>query len=161
MIELRKISILDDNMKECIELELTPEQYNFVAHNAESLGEAYALNSKGINSVATAYAIYADGLMVGFLMYGYFEKEFDDTYNEDCYYFWRFMVDKSHQGKGYGRQALAQMLDEIRQMPNGKADYCYTSYEPTNVVAKKLYESFGFAETGQVDDGELVARMKL
>jgi len=161
MIELRKITILDGNMKECIDLEVTSEQEDFVAHNVYSLGQAYILNKKGIGSVATTYAIYANGAMVGFVMYGYLEKEYDDTYGEDCYFFWRFMMDKSHQGKGYGRQVLAQILGEIRQMPNGKVDYCYTSYEPTNVVAKKLYESFGFVETGQIDDGENIARLKL
>ena len=162
MIELRKITILDDNMKECIELEVTPEQTKFVAHNATSLGQAYSLNVRGKDCAAASYAIYADGKMAGFIMYGYFTKEYDDTYDDDrYYYFWRFMMDKSQQGKGYGRQALAQILEEIRQKPCGAADYCYTSYEPSNAVAKKLYESFGFAETGQIDDGELVARLKL
>jgi len=46
-------------------------------------------------------------------------------------------------------------------MPYGKVDYCYTQYEPDNIVVKKLYESFGFVETGQTDEGELVARIKL
>jgi len=159
MIELRKIAISDDNMKECIELEVAPEQRNFVAHNATSLGQAYALNKRG--GCATPYAIYADGVMVGFIMYEFMKYEVEDTYGEDCYYLWRFMVDKNYQGKGYGKQALAQIFDEIKQMPNGKADYCYTSYDPENVVAKKLYESFGFVETGQVVDGELAARLKL
>lgn len=158
MIELRKISILDENMKECIELEVAPEQRNFVAHNATSLGHAYAANKHGRNAVP--YAIYADGVMVGFVMYGYVRKE-DDIYGEDCYFFWRFMMDQKHQGKGYGRQAMTMILDEIKTMPSGKVDYIYTSYEPENVVAKKLYESFGFVETGQMDDTEVIARLKI
>jgi len=159
MVELRKISITDDSMKECIELKVTPEQRNFVASNATSLGQAYDLNERGGH--AMPYAIYADGVMVGFVMYEFMLYEIEDTYGEDCYYFWRFMIDKNHQGKGYGKQALIQILDEIKQMPCGKADYCYTSYEPKNIVAKKLYESFGFEETGQEVEGELVARLKL
>jgi len=71
------------------------------------------------------------------------------------------MVDKSHQGKGYGKQAIAKVLDEIKQMPSGKVDYCYTQYEPENVVVKKMYESLGFVETGEDDDGEIIARLKL
>jgi len=42
MVELRKISILDKHVKECIELDVTPEQRTFIAHNATSLGQAYA-----------------------------------------------------------------------------------------------------------------------
>jgi len=163
MVELRKISILDDNIRECIELDVTPEQRGFVAHNATSLGHAYSWNARynEDGGYAVPYAIYADGAMVGFVMYGYIKQVHDDTYGEDCYFFWRFMLDKSQQSKGYGRQAMTQILDEIRQMPYGKADYCYTSYEPENAVAKRLYESFGFVETGQVDDGENIARLKL
>jgi len=40
MIELKEISILDDNMKECIALEVLPEQDDFVASNSYSLAEA-------------------------------------------------------------------------------------------------------------------------
>jgi len=159
MIELRRISITDDNMKECIELEVAAEQRNFVAHNAESLGEAYARNK--IGKCVVPYAIYADGVMIGFIMYKFMKNEIEDIYGEACYYLCRLMVYQNHQGKGYGRQALAMVIDEMKKMPNGVVDYIYTSYEPKNVVAKKLYESFGFVETGQVDDGENVARLKI
>jgi len=161
MVTLKPITILDDNMRECIDLEVTEEQQNYVAHNAESLGEAYALNKKdGVNKAA-AYSIHHDGEMVGFIMYGYFEAEFDDDYPENHYYFWRFMLDVKHQNKGYGRQAMGLLLDEIKQKPYGHAEYAYTSYEPKNVVAKKLYESFGFIETGKIAGGELVSRLKI
>ena len=159
MVELRSISITDDNMRECIELDVAPDQRNFVAHNAESLGEAYARKKMG--KCAAPYAIYADGVMIGFIMYKFMENELEDIYGEACYYLWRLMIDEKYQGKGYGRQALALLLDEIQTMPDGKAEYCFTSFEPDNVVARKLYESFGFEETGQIDDGEIVTRLKI
>jgi len=145
-------------MKDCIELEVTEEQRDFVAHNATSLGQAYALNKHG--GCAVPYSIYAGGKMVGFIMYEYMLYENEDTYGEDCYYFWRFMVDKSQQGKGYGKAALTQVLDEIKQKPHGEAAHCYVSYEPENVVSQKLYAGFGFVETDQIIDGEQVARLK-
>jgi len=162
MIELRKISITDSDMvRECIELDVAPEQRAFVAHNAKSLGEAYACNKRGYGC-ATPCAIYADGTMVGFIMYEFVkEEDHGDTYSGDAYYLWRFMIDQKHQGKGYGKQALAQAIDEVKKMPNGKAEYFYTGYEPENTDAKKLYESLGFVETGQVVDDEIVARLKL
>ena len=163
MIELREITILDSNVKECIELEVLPEQTKFVAHNASSLGQAYSTNSeRGLGSTAVAYAIYADERMVGFIMYAFFNPKYEDDFNEnkDYYYFWRFMVDKNHQGKGYGRAAMTQVINEVKQKPCGEAEHCYISYEPDNPM-KKFYESFGFEETGQVNYGENVAKMKL
>jgi diamine N-acetyltransferase len=43
----------------------------------------------------------------------------------------------------------------------GEAEYCWLSYEPENKVAKALYESFGFTETGDKDGDELIAVLKL
>jgi len=42
-----------------------------------------------------------------------------------------------------------------------KAEYCWLSYEPDNDVARQLYRSFGFEETGEMDGDEIVAVLKL
>ena len=52
-------------------------------------------------------------------------------------------------------------LDFIRTYPCGSAEYCWLSYEPENDVARKLYNSFGFRETGEMDEGEVVAALRL
>ena len=52
-------------------------------------------------------------------------------------------------------------IDLIRTLPHGEADAVYLSYEPENVVAKSLYASLGFMETGKIEEGELVAKMIL
>ena len=71
------------------------------------------------------------------------------------------MIDKAYQGKGYGKEAVKLALDFINTLPCGKAEYCWLSYEPENVVARKLYGSYGFAETGEMDGEELIAVLKL
>ena len=43
----------------------------------------------------------------------------------------------------------------------GKANFCWLSYEPENTVAKSLYASFGFVETGEKDGEEQIAVLKL
>lgn len=43
----------------------------------------------------------------------------------------------------------------------GEAQYCWLSYEPENTAAKKLYHSFGFRETGEMDEGEIIAVLGL
>ena len=52
-------------------------------------------------------------------------------------------------------------MDFIRTKPCGDAEYCWLSYEPDNEIAKKLYHSFGFAETGAMDGEEVIAALKL
>lgn len=71
------------------------------------------------------------------------------------------MIDRQHQGKGYGTEAVRLALDFIRTYPCGSAEYCWLSYEPENDVARKLYNSFGFRETGEMDEGEVVAALRL
>ena len=162
MVDLREITILSDNVKDCVELDLPPEQWKFVAHNAVSLGQAYVTNKNGLGSKAVSYSIHAEGRMVGFIMYGFFKPEYDDEYGigKDYYYFWRFMVDEKYQGKGYGKAAMTQVIDEIKQKPCGDAEVCVISYTPGN-PAKGLYESLGFVETGEIVDGEAVAHLSL
>ena len=168
MIELKKISILDDNMPECIALNVLPEQENFVASNAYSLAEAYCENKNfsetGKGSIAKPYAVYENGKMVGFTMYGYFPPEDDDdAYNKEeyHYYVWRLLIDKDHQGRGLGRETVRLLMEEIKSKPCGEASYCYVSYEPTNIASKTTFASYGYEEDGRVIDGEVVAWYKL
>ena len=71
------------------------------------------------------------------------------------------MIDEKYQQKGYGREAVRLALEFIRTFPCGKAEYCVLSYEPENIIAKKLYASFGFEETGEIAGGEAIAVLKL
>ena len=77
------------------------------------------------------------------------------------YSLWRFMIDRKYQNRGYGREALRLALDFVRTLPCGEAEYCELSYEPENTVARDLYRSFGFVETGDMDGDEIIAVLKL
>lgn len=156
MIELRKITF--DNFDECIKLEPNENQKSFVASNIRSLAQAYVALTNN-DCIPMPYAIYADDIMVGFIMMSYAEEDEDGF--ETAYWVWRFMIDKGHQGKGYGKEAMAKALDLIRTFPHGKTSSVYLSYELENVVAKALYASFGFVETGRIEDGEMVAKLTL
>ena len=71
------------------------------------------------------------------------------------------MIDKAYQNNGFGKEAVKLALDFVKTFPCGKAEYCWLSYEPENQVARKLYSSFGFVETGDMDGEELIAALKL
>ena len=162
MIHLEKVTY--KNEEEVLDLNIFKEQYPFVADNSESLADAYiAITTEGC--FAYPFAIYNDETLVGFLMIGYNVSAIDDeieseTFNNN-YLFWRFMIDKRYQKNGYGREAMRLAIEFVKSFPSGKAEYLVTSYNPENEVAKKLYSSFGFEENGEVDDGEVVALLKL
>lgn len=156
MIELRKIT--DDNFEECIKLEPKEDQKNFVASNISSLAEAYVALTNN-ECIPMPYAVYDNDTMVGFIMLSFSEP--DEFNSENAYWVWRLMIDRKYQGKGYGRETMTKALDLIRTFPHGQASSVCLSYEPENTVAKGLYTSLGFRETGQTLGRELMARLIL
>lgn len=159
MIELRKIT--GDNIDAVIALEVEKNQEDLIeTTNLRSFADAHMLNVDGIP--ANPLAIYADETIVGFLMYIYdtmdhqsFENEF--FYGKKSYFIWHNMIDKRYQGKGYGKLAFEKMLMEIETMPFGEAEYVTLFYHTSNVKAKTLYASFGFVDTGIIQDNSMLA----
>lgn len=160
MLRLERVN--GKNVWDILNLSVEDDQKDFVAGNDVSIIEAYT--SITGNGYAFPFGIFDGDTLVGFLMIGYDT----DDYWEDApeiakgtYNLWRLMIDKKYQRKGYGKGAVKLALDSIRTFPCGRAEYCWLSYEPENAVAKKLYASFGFAETGDTDGEELIAVLKL
>ncbi len=145
MVELRRID--KDNYIECLNLQVSEGQRNFVASNVYSLAQAWVYSQ-----TAYPFAIYADGTMVGFVMMGFYEVK-------QVYTIWRLMIDARYQGKGYGKTALQLSIDYLRQEHH--VNQIYLSFEPDNTVAEKLYSSFGFQRTGEVAGGEIEMRLEI
>ena len=74
------------------------------------------------------------------------------------FWVWRFMIDASHQGKGYGRRALELLVEEARQ--DGVKEV-RLSYHPGEHSPHAFYTGFGFVDTGEVEEGERVMRLAL
>jgi diamine N-acetyltransferase len=91
-----------------------------------------------------------DGEVVGFLMWGI------DNADGSCW-LGGIVVDAAHQGRGVGRAAVREAIRVLREQ-TGAASFAL-SYDPDNAVAKGLYTSLGFVETGEVDEDEVVARL--
>ena len=124
-----------ENWEDCVDLVVSTEQKSFVAPNWYSILEAK------FEEDIYPLCIYDDETMVGFLMY-----DLDPETNR-----WelsRLMIDKKYQSKGYGRIALNQLLSILKEKL-GHIKF-YTSVEPENLVAKKMYESIGFKLTGEI-----------
>ena len=147
-IELRELNT--DNIQQCFELRVSKEQAQYISSNEDSWKDA-----KENEQVARPFAIYADGQMVGFTMFA-FDEEYEDP--NDRYWLWRFMIDRSLQGKGYGTAALLVIIQYFRE--NG-ANNIRLSTKETNHGALSMYEKAGFHRTGEMNDEEIVLQFDL
>lgn len=149
-IELRTID--DSNRQEVVSLRVSDGQKGFVASNIRSLATA---GKEEYRDIARPFAIYADGILVGFAMFAF---ELDSPEPSDRYWLWRFMIDEKFQGKGYGRAALDEIIACFKTQG---ADHMLLSTGEDNTAALSLYHRFGFAETGEMNDDEIVLRLDL
>ena len=138
-VTLREIT--SETLYSILRLKVRPEQEQFVANNSNSIAEAY------FEPKAWFRAIYAGETPVGFLML------FDNP-DEPEYYLWRFMIDSRYQRMGYGRQAMNLLIEHVRARPN--ATRLLLSYSPGEGSPEPFYAGLGFANTGEVTDGEYV-----
>ena len=160
MVSLQHIN--GRNVWDILKLKVSKEQQNFVAGNDISLIEAYICKTE--NGQIFPFGIYHDGVPVGFLMIGFgTDSSWDDApaIAQNNYDLRRLMIDAKFQGRGYGKEALMLALEFIRIFPCRKAEFCWLSYEPNNKVARDLYRSYGFVETGEKDGEEVIAVLRL
>lgn len=134
------------NYEECLTLDVSGDQRSFVATNLRSLAQAYVFQD-----VAKPYAIYDDDVMVGFAMF-----HVDSAKGE--YWLWRFMIDKRHQNKGYGKAAMGAIINHFASIGAKAVKLCF---EPDNHVAEKLYTKCGFYRNGEMEDDEIVMQLDL
>ena len=97
-------------------------------------------------------AVEHDGNIIGFAMYGPTELD-----GETVFQLCRFMIDIRSQGKGYGKEALKLVLDEMKQLPDCNA--VYLSIEPENERARHIYEKAGFVCLDTEICGELLFKL--
>ncbi len=143
-ITLREIT--EETVRSILQLEVLEAQKKFVAPNAVSIAQAH------FSKNAWFRAIYANDTPVGFVML-YVDEEKPE------YDIWRFMVDKNHQGQGYGRQAMLQVIEHVRGLPGAKE--LHLSYVPGEGNPAPFYKTVGFDETGEWADDEKVMKLIL
>jgi len=121
--------VTSENWDAVARVEVREDQGKYVASNGYSL--AQAAYEPGLTPVA----IYADETLVGFAMYTHepWQGEFGIV---------RMMIDRGHQGKGYGRQAVLALNDILRRLPG--CESIILSVIKENAAGWHLYQSLGF-----------------
>jgi diamine N-acetyltransferase len=146
-VELRELNA--DNGKACVELELAEGQRRFMESNAVSIAESR------FHPWMLPLAIHAREEMVGFVMYS---DERDPR--SPRYWVHRLMIDHRHQGKGYGKAAMQEVIRRIAAKPDG--DELWIGYDRDNDDARTFYEHLGFVEQGEAPWGiDFVAKLSL
>ena len=141
-IELREVT--SDNWREVAAVELADAQRAFAGPVTRYLCLCH------YGGVWSPLAVCSGGETVGFAMWAI-------DPNDRSGWIGGLVIDRRRQRQGIGRatvQALAARLT---------ADGCDSvalSYSPGNAVARALYLSLGFEETGEMEDDEVVARRR-
>ena len=125
MISLRKIT--EDNFIDAFRLKLGVGQDKFVSHPIRSLAQAYVYRDQ-----CQPFGIYQGDEMVGYVVviYDYDVPEYD---------IWHMMIDEQHQGKGYGKVALEQVLSYIGTKPFGDSNRVTLTCNKDNAKALAVY----------------------
>lgn len=134
-----------ENFWDIIALNVGKGQEEHVTSNAVSIAQAK------VQPECIPLAIYAAEKPVGFVMYCIDRDDGE-------YWLYRLMVDAAHQGKGYARQGMRLVLDEIRK--DATRHKMLLGVDPGAKAAVGLYESLGFAFTGQVFGKEHVMELR-
>ncbi|NFN97835.1 GNAT family N-acetyltransferase, partial [Clostridium botulinum] len=143
-LHLEEVTI--KNWRSIAALKVNENQQNFIESNAYSLAEWKFVPD------FHPKAIYDNNKLIGFAMYGYFEKE-------TRLWLDRFMIDYKYQNKGYGKSSLELLISVM--INEYKCNKIYLSTFKDNIGAIKLYEKFGFEFNGEFDEnGELIMVLK-
>ena len=143
MVHLEPVT--KDNLDAVLMLEVNDGQKGYVSSAAESLAQAYVYQE-----TAFPFAVYNDDTVVGFIMMGYYEAK-------NYYTLWKLLISREHQHRGYGKEALRLGIAFLKERFH--VNEVYTGVIPGNVVAKRLYESMGFRETGLFENNMLEMRL--
>lgn len=119
---------------------------NYVSSNGFSFAQSFFEKDWIIKGITF------DGKPVGFTMFGL------DKAN--CRYeLCRLMFDYREQGKGFGKQVLPIIIEDMKKHFNCREIFLSTS--PQNKRAIHLYELVGFKKTNEIIDDEIVFKLSI
>ena len=130
-----------------LELAVSETQRTFVSDRTRLLARAYAYRDQR----SRAFLLCEGEQPVGMGLYY-------DLPELQCYDLGQMFIDERYQGRGYGKAAVRAILEALKA--DGRYDKVVLCYIEGNEAAKRLYEQFGFEETGR-DEDEIIMELRL
>lgn len=97
------------------------------------------------------FALYNEKEVVGFTKIVYVPKDVQPYhFKENSYMIDAIMIDEKHQGLGYVKAAVVQILKYIESQPFGKATSVKLLCHEENQIGLQMYEKLGFNQMGSV-----------
>jgi len=149
VVSLRPLSESDRPAVEA--LRVSPNQERFVSSVAQSLREA----AEHPDARALYWVVHAEDTPVGFVMIA------DEVRSSDYkpHYLWKLLIDERYQRQGFGTATLDLIVEYFRGRPG--VEVLSTSAGQGDGSPVTFYERYGFENTGEVLDDEVVLRLRL
>jgi GNAT superfamily N-acetyltransferase len=145
--------ITDDNIQSVLAVRTTTEPERFVSPVSQSLAEA----AECPEANPWFRAVFVHQQPVGFVMVGW-DVEPQPPELVGPWFLWKLLIDHRHQGRGYGKEVVQEVVRLIRAQG---ATELLTSYVPGDGGPDGFYARLGFIPTGEVHDGEILTRLDL
>jgi diamine N-acetyltransferase len=150
MAELRLEELSASTIVAVNNMSLKPGQERFIAP------ESYAMAATVVNPSTSWQRVVLDGdEVVGFVSAG-FDPEAPQKHFRSV--LWRINVDADDQGRGVGRFAVAQLLEEARKRG---LDHVNVIYEAGENGPEAFFTRVGFVPVDETEYGEVVAEVKI
>jgi len=144
---------LNVRAREFLNLDVREDQRGLVASVAQSYSDAlFPPEDPNGPPLVWIRGVLRNSQPAGFVMCA------DQTEQQKDPWLWRLLVDKSHQGFGVGTIVLTAVIERYRQLGMQRV---LTAWHPGEGNAGDFYKRFGFKETGERIDEEIVAELKL
>lgn len=144
------VEVTPANVRAVTRLAVHRSQERNVATVAESLADALVPDvENGVTLVPWYRAVEADGELAGFVMLA------ERTDAHPVPFLWRLLIDRWFQGRGIGARAVVLAARHVRDLG---AEQLAVSYVDGPGGPARFYAQLGFEPTGEIDDGEIVAR---
>ena len=143
---------LNKRAREFLLLDVNENQQNLVASVAQSFSDAlFPPEDPNGPPLVWIRGVLRNSQPAGFIMCA------DQTEQQKDPWLWRLLVDKSHQGFGVGTFAVTSVIERYRELGMQRL---LTAWHPSEGNAGDFYKRFGFIETGEKIDEEIVAEFR-
>ena len=137
---LKLIEVNEGNWMDAVKLRVREEQRGYLDSALGILARGYVYRG----SRARVLGVAEGGTLIGLALV----KDLDEE--PACYDLQQFMIDARFQGRGCGTEALRLIVASLER--ERKYDCVEVCVKKEDAAALRVYEKFGFVDTGYVDE---------